>query len=136
MRTAIARGATLSVVVNLALWFAASLVGVVPAAVDSVPTVVTVAFFSAAGVVAAGIVANRFLGTGARTRWDRLALGILVLSFSSPIGLALGAIPVSQVDPTNALLLSHKVGIAAMYAVLHLTTYLVVQRTVAEEIPA
>lgn len=136
MRAAIARGATLSVVVNLALWLAAALVGVVPAAVDSVPTVVGVAFASAAGVVAAGVVANRFIGTGARTRWDRLALGILVLSFGSPIGLALGVIPVSPVDPTNALLLSFKVGIAGMYAVLHLTTYVVVQRTVAEAIPA
>jgi hypothetical protein len=59
---------------------------------------------------------------------------VLILSVGSPIGLALGLIPVSPIDPTNALLISFKGGIAAVYAVLHLTTFAVVQRTVAEAI--
>ena len=120
MRAAVVRGAAVAAVINLAIWVLASVAGV--------------AFASAGGVVAAGIVANRFIGTGARRRWDRVALVVLVLSIGSPIGLALGAIPVSPIDPTNELLISFKGGIAAIYAVLHLTTFAVVRRTVAEAI--
>jgi len=121
-------------VVNLAIWFVAALAGEVPPLAESVPTVVGVAFASAGGVAAAGIVANRFIGTGARRRWDRVAWVILVLSIGSPIGLALGLIPVSPIDPTNALLISFKSGIAAIYAVMHVTTFIAVQRTVAEAV--
>jgi hypothetical protein len=131
MRAAVVRGAAVAAVVNLMIWILAAAAGVVPPLADSVPTVAGVAFASAGGVAAAGIVANRFIGTGARRRWDRVALVILVLSIGSPIGLALGAIPVSPIDPTNALLISFKGGIAAIYSVLHLTTFAVVQRTVA-----
>ena len=134
MRAAVVRGAAVAAVINLAIWVLASVAGVVPPLADSVPTVAGVAVASAGGVVAAGIVANRFIGTGARRRWDRVALVILVLSIGSPIGLALGAIPVSPIDPTNELLISFKGGIAAIYAVLHLTTFAVVRRTVAEAI--
>jgi hypothetical protein len=134
MRTAVVRGAALAAVVNLAIWFVAALAGVVPPLAESVPTVVGVAFASAGGVAAAGIVANRFIGTGARRRWDRVAWVILVLSIGSPIGLALGLIPVSPIDPTNALLISFKSGIAAIYAVMHVTTFIAVQRTVAEAV--
>jgi len=107
MRAAVVRGAAVAAFVNLAIWILAAV---------------------------AGVVANRFIGTGARRRWDRVALVVLVLSIGSPIGLALGAIPVSPIDPTNALLISFKGGIASIYAVLHLTTFVVVQRTVAEAI--
>jgi hypothetical protein len=134
MRAAVVRGAALAAVVNLAIWFVAALAGVVPPLAESVPTVVGVAFASAGGVAAAGIVANRFIGTGARRRWDRVAWVILVLSIGSPIGLALGLIPVSPIDPTNALLISFKSGIAAIYAVMHVTTFIAVQRTVAEAV--
>ena len=134
MRAAVARGAVIAAVVNLAIWIVAAVAGVVPAIAETVPTVVGVAFASAGGVTAAGLVATRFVGTGARRRWDRVAIIVLVLSVGSPIGLALGLIPVSPIDPTNALLISFKGGIAAIYAVLHLTTFAVVQRTVAEAI--
>ena len=134
MRAAVVRGAALAAVVNLAIWIVAAVAGVVPALAETVPTVAGVAFASAGGVAAAGIVANRFNGTGARRRWDRVAWVVLILSVGSPIGLALGLIPVSPIDPTNALLISFKGGIAAVYAVLHLTTFAVVQRTVAEAI--
>ena len=131
MRAAVARGAVIAAVVNLAIWIGAALVGVVPPLADSVPTVANVVLASAGGVAAAGLVASRFVGTGARRRWDRVAIVVLVLSVGSPIGLALGLIPVSPIDPTNELLISFKAGIAAIYAVLHLTTFAVVQRTVA-----
>ena len=134
MRAAVVRGAALAAVVNLAIWFVAAVAGVVPPLAESVPTVVGVAFASAGGVAAAGIVANRFIGTGARRRGDRVAWVILVLSIGSPIGLALGLIPVSPIDPTNALLISFKSGIAAIYAVMHVTTFIAVQRTVAEAV--
>lgn len=134
MRAAVVRGAALATVVNLALWNLALVAGIVPPIAETVPTVVGVAFASAGGVAAAGIVATRFIGTGARRRWDRIAWGILFLSIGSPIGLALGLIPVSPIDPTNALLISFKSGIAAIYAVMHVTTFIAVQRTVAEAI--
>ena len=134
MRAAVVRGAALAAVVNLAIWFVAALAGVVPPLAESVPTVVGVAFASAGGVGAAGLVATRFVGTGARRRWDRVAIVVLVLSVGSPIGLALGLIPVSPVDPTNALLISFKGGIAAIYGVMHVTTFAAVQRTVARAI--
>ena len=136
MRAAVVRGAALATVVNLALWIVASIGGVVPPIAETVPTVVGVVFASAGGVAAAGIVANRFIGTGARRRWDRVAIVILVLSVGSPIGLALGLIPVSPIDPTNELLIAFKGGIAAIYGVMHVTTFFAVQRTVAKEIEA
>jgi hypothetical protein len=58
------------------------------------------------------------------------------MSLGSPLGLALGVIPVSPIDPTNELLISFKEGIALIYVVLHFTTYLAVQRTVAKEFSA
>jgi hypothetical protein len=134
MRAAAVRGAALAAVVNLAIWFVAAIAGVVPPLAESVPTVVGVAFASVGGVAAAGIVANQFIGTGARRRWDRVAWIVLILSIGSPIGLALGLIPVSPIDPTNALLISFKGGIATVYAVMHVTTFAAVQRTVARAI--
>ena len=101
MRAAVARGAVIAAVVNLAIWIGAALVGIVPPLADSVPTVANVVLASAGGVAAAGLVASRFVGTGARRRWDRVAIVVLVLSVGSPIGLALGLIPVSPIDPTN-----------------------------------
>jgi hypothetical protein len=134
MLNAVIRGAALAAVVNLSLWAVASIAGVVPPMADTIPTVAGVAFASAGGVAAAGIVAKIFTGTGARRRWDLVAWVVLILSIGSPIGLALGLIPVSPIDPTNALLIAFKGGIAVMYGVMHVTTFFAVQRTVAQEI--
>jgi len=108
----------------------------VPPIAETIPTVAGVAFASAGGVAAAGIVARIFVGTWRRYLWDRAALIVLVMSLGSPIGLAMGVIPVSPIDPTNELLISFKEGIAVIYAVMHFTTYFAVQRTVAEEFSA
>jgi len=133
MLSAVNRGAALAVIVNLALWAVASIAGVVPPIAETLPTVAGVAFASAGGVAAAGLVARIFVGTWRRYLWDRAALVVLLMSLGSPIGLAMGVIPVSPIDPTNELLISFKEGIALIYAVMHFTTYFAVQRTVAKE---
>jgi hypothetical protein len=133
MLRAVNRGAALAVIVNLALWAVASIAGVVPPIAETLPTVAGVAFASAGGVAAAGLVARIFVGTWRRYLWDRAALLVLLMSLGSPLGLALGVIPVSPIDPTNELLISFKEGIALIYAVMHFTTYFAVQRTVAKE---
>ena len=136
MLKAVNRGAALAVIVNLALWAVASIAGVVPPIAETIPTVAGVAFASAGGVAAAGLVARIFVGTWRRYIWNRAALVVLLMSLGSPLGLALGVIPVSPIDPTNELLISFKEGIALIYAVLHFTTYFAVQRTVAKEFSA
>ena len=136
MLVAVNRGAALAAIGNLALWIVASIVGIVPPIGETVPTVAGVAFASAGGVAAAGIVARIFVGTWRRYMWDRSALIVLLMSLGSPLGLALGVIPVSPIDPTNELLISFKEGIALIYAVMHVTTYFAVQRTVAKEFTA
>ena len=136
MLAAVNRGAALAAIGNLALWIVASIVGIVPPIGETVPTVAGVALASSGGVAAAGIVARIFVGTWRRYIWDRAALIVLLMSFGSPLGLALGVIPVSPIDPTNELLISFKEGIALIYAVMHVTTYLAVQRTVAKEFSA
>jgi len=133
MLRAVNRGAALAAIVNLALWAVASIAGVVPPIADTIPTVAGVAFASSGGVAAAGLVARIFVGTWRRYLWDRAALVVLLMSLGSPIGLAMGVIPVSPIDPTNELLISFKEGIALIYAVMHFTTYFAVQRTVAKE---
>ena len=136
MRAAIIRGAVLAAVVNLAIWFVAAVAGVVPPIGETVPTVAGVAFASVGGVAAAGMVARIFVSTWRRYLWDRAALVVLLMSLGSPLALALGVIPVSPIDPTNELLISFKEGIALIYTVMHFTTYLAVQRTVATEFSA
>jgi hypothetical protein len=136
MRAAVVRGAALAAIGNLALWIVVSIVGIVPPIGETVPTVAGVALASSGGVAAAGIVARIFVGTWRRYLWDRAALIVLLMSFGSPLGLAMGVIPVSPIDPTNELLISFKEGIALIYAVMHITTYLAVQRTVAKEFSA
>ena len=136
MLAAVNRGAALAAIGNLALWIVASIVGIVPPIGETVPTVAGVALASSGGVAAAGIVARIFVGTWRRYLWDRAALLVLLMSFGSPLGLAMGVIPVSPIDPTNELLISFKEGIALIYAVMHVTTYLAVQRTVAKEFSA
>ena len=133
MLSAVNRSAALAVIVNLALWAVASIAGVVPPIADTIPTVAGVAFASSGGVAAAGLVARIFVGTWRRYLWDRAALMVLLMSLGSPLGLAMGVIPVSPIDPTNELLISFKEGIALIYAVMHFTTYFAVQRTVAKE---
>lgn len=136
MLSAVIRGAALAVIVNLALWAVASIAGVVPPIADTILTVAGVAFASFGGVAAAGMVARIFLSKWRRYLWDRAALLVLLMSLGSPLGLALGVIPVSPIDPTNELLISFKEGIALIYFVMHITTYLAVQRTVAKEFSA
>lgn len=136
MLAAVNRGAALAAIGNLALWIVASIVGIVPPLGETIPTVAGVALASSGGVAAAGIVARIFVGAWTRHIWDRAALVVLLMSFGSPLGLALGVIPVSPIDPTNELLISFKEGIALIYAVMHVTTYLAVQRTVAKEFSA
>ncbi len=136
MLAAVNRGAALAAIGNLALWIVASIVGIVPPLGETIPTVAGVALASSGGVAAAGIVARIFVGAWPRYMWDRAALVVLLMSFGSPLGLALGVIPVSPIDPTNELLISFKEGIALIYAVMHVTTYLAVQRTVAKEFSA
>ena len=136
MRAAVVRGAARAAVVNLAIWFVAAVAGVVPPIGETIPTVAGVAFASVGGVAAAGLVARIFVSTWRRYMWDRAALLVLLMSLGSPLGLALGVIPVSPIDPTNELLISFKEGIALIYAVLHFTTYFAVQRTVAKEFTA
>ena len=133
MLSAVNRSAALALIVNLALWAVASIAGVVPPIAETLPTVAGVAFASAGGVAAAGLVARIFVGTWRRYLWDRAALMVLLMSLGSPLGLAMGVIPVSPIDPTNELLISFKEGIALIYAVMHFTTYFAVQRTVAKE---
>ena len=82
------------------------------------------------------MVARIFLSQWHRYLWDRAALVVLLMSLGSPLALALGVIPVSPIDPTNELLISFKEGIALIYTVMHVTTYLAVQRTVAKEFSA
>ena len=136
MRAAVVRGAARAAVVNLAIWFVAAVAGVVPPIGETIPTVAGVAFASAGGVAAAGLVARIFVSTWRRYLWDRAALLVLLMSLGSPLALALGVIPVSPIDPTNELLISFKEGIALIYTVMHFTTYLAVQRTVAKEFSA
>ena len=133
MLSAVNRGAALAVIVNFVLWAVASIAGVVPPIADTIPTVAGVAFASFGGVAAAGMVARIFLSKWRRYMWDRAALVVLLMSLGSPLGLAMGVIPVSPIDPTNELLISFKEGIALIYAVMHFTTYFAVQRTVAKE---
>ena len=136
MRAAVVRGAALAAVVNLAIWFVAAVAGVVPPIGETIPTVAGVAFASVGGVAAAGLVARIFVSTWRRYMWDRAALLVLLMSLGSPLALALGVIPVSPIDPANELLISFKEGIALIYTVMHFTTYLAVQRTVAKEFSA
>jgi hypothetical protein len=136
MRAAVVRGAARAAVVNLAIWFVAAVAGVVPPIGETIATVAGVAFASVGGVAAAGLVARIFVSTWRRYMWDRAALLVLLMSLGSPLGLALGVIPVSPIDPTNELLISFKEGIALIYTVMHFTTYLAVQRTVAKEFSA
>jgi len=136
MLAAVNRGAALAAIGNLSLWIVASIVGIVPPIGETVPTFAGVAFASAGGVAAAGLVARIFVGTWRRYMWDRAALIVLLMSFGSPLGLAMGVIPVSPIDPTNELLITFKEGIAVIYAVMHFTTYFAVQRTVAKEFSA
>ena len=136
MRAAVVRGAARAAVVNLAIWFVAAVAGVVPPIGETIPTVAGVAFASVGGVAAAGLVARIFVSTWRRYMWDRAALLVLLMSLGSPLALALGVIPVSPIDPANELLISFKEGIALIYTVMHFTTYLAVQRTVAKEFSA
>jgi hypothetical protein len=135
MRAAIVAAAIRAALLNLIIWLAAGAAGAVPGA-DVVPRFAAqVAIASAFGAVAAGVVASRFRTRGARARWNRIALVVLVLSLASPLGLALGAVPIDPTAPSDTTFDGLRAGMGAIYAVFHLTVFLFVQRFVARELP-
>ena len=136
MRTAIIAAATRAALLNLVVWLVAGAAGVVPGADVAPRFAAQVGVASALGAVAAGVVASRFRSTGARVRWNRLALAVLVLSLASPLGLALGALPFDPMAPSDATFDALRAGTGAIYALFHLTVYQFVQRFIAREIPA
>lgn len=134
MRGAISRAAIGAAIVNLALWLIGGALGAVPAS-DAFPRFAAqVAVASAAGAVAAGIVANRFRGAGARKRWNRVAIAALVVSLGSPLALALGAVPIDIAAPSDTTHDALRMGIGIFYAIFHATTFAFVQRSIAIEI--
>jgi hypothetical protein len=135
MRAAIVAAAVRAALLNLIIWLVVGAAGAVPGA-DLVPRFAgLVAVASAFGAVAAGVVASRFRAKGARARWNRVALTVLVLSLASPLGLALGAVPIDFSAPSDTTFDGLRVGIGAAYALFHVTVFLFVQRHVAREIP-
>ena len=135
MRAAIVAAAIRAALLNLALWLIAGLLGVVPGADVAPRFAAQVAVASAFGAMAAGVVASRFGGKGARQRWNRIAFVVLLLSLASPVGLALGAVPLDVAAPTDTTYDNLRVGIGVLYAAFHLSVYLLVQRRIAREIP-
>lgn len=134
MRSAFLKSAALAVAVNAALWIAASLIGLVPALGEST-------FFggvlsaSVGATAAAAIVASRFTAAGARKRWAGISLAILLLSFTSPLALGAGNLPISPFNPADTTYNEFRGGIGIVYAILHFTTYFAVQRFVGKQIP-
>ena len=134
MRVAFAKSALLAVFVNGAIWAAASIVGLVPGLAEST-FFGGVLFASAGATAAAALVAQRFTATGARTRWSGVSLAILLLSFASPLALGAGNLPISPFDPTNTAYNDFRGGIGIVYSILHVTTYLAVQRFIGRRVP-
>ena len=135
MRGAVVKGSILAALMNLVAWVALGVAGIVPGATEAPNLAISVVVASAFGVVAARVVAGRFSGLGARRRWDRVALVVLILSLASPIGLAAGLAPINFAAPSDPTYESFRTGIALVYALMHISTYAVVQRTVAHQVP-
>ena len=134
MLTAFAKSAGLSLLLNGVLWIAASLIGLVPALGES--TFFSGVLFASVGTTAAAaIVASRFTAAGARKRWAGISLAILLLSFTSPLALGAGNLPISPFNPTDTTYNDFRGGIGIAYAILHFTSYIAVQRFIGRQIP-
>ena len=134
MLTAFAKSAGLSLLLNGVLWIAASLIGLVPALGEST-FFGGVLFASVGATAAAAIVASRFTAAGARKRWAGISLAILLLSFTSPLALGAGNLPISPFNPTDTTYNDFRGGIGIAYAILHFTSYVAVQRFIGKQIP-
>jgi len=134
MRSAFLKSAALAVAINAALWIVASLIGLVPALGEST-FFGGVLFASVGSAAAAAIVASRFTAAGARKRWAGISLAILLLSFTSPLALGAGNLPISPFNPTDTTYNDFRDGIGITYAILHFTSYVAVQRFIGKQIP-
>jgi len=134
MRSAFLKSAALAVAVNAALWIAASLIGLVPGLGEST-FFGGVLFASVGATAAAAIVASRFTAAGAQKRWAGISLAILLLSFTSPLALGAGNLPISPFNPADTTYNEFRGGIGIAYAILHFTSYIAVQRFIGKQIP-
>jgi len=134
MRSAFLKSAALAVAVNAALWIAASLIGLVPGLGKST-FFGGVLFASVGATAAAAIVASRFTAAGAQKRWAGISLAILLLSFTSPLALGAGNLPISPFNPADTTYNEFRGGIGIAYAILHFTSYVAVQRFIGKQIP-
>ncbi|MEY4035900.1 MAG: hypothetical protein RL715_119 [Chloroflexota bacterium] len=134
MRSAFLKSAALAVAVNAALWIAASLIGLVPGLGEST-FFGGVLFASVGATAAAAIVASRFTAAGAQKRWAGISLAILLLSFTSPLALGAGNLPISPFNPADTTYNEFRGGIGIAYAILHFTSYVAVQRFIGKQIP-
>ena len=134
MRSAFLKSAALAVAVNAALWIAASLIGLVPGLGEST-FFGGVLFASVGATAAAAIVASRFTAAGAQKRWAGISLAILLLSFTSPLALGAGNLPISLFNPADTTYNEFRGGIGIAYAILHFTSYVAVQRFIGKQIP-
>ena len=135
MRGAVVKGSIQAALMNLVAWIVLGVAGIVPGATDAPNFAISALVASAFGVIAASVVARRFTGLGARKRWDRVALVVLILSLASPIGLAAGLSPINIAAPSDLTYESFRTGMALVYALMHISTYAVVQGTVARQVP-
>ena len=134
MRGAFVKSAGLALVLNSVIWIAASLIGLVPALGEST-FFGGVLFASVGATAAAAIVASRFTAAGARKRWAGISLAILLISFTSPLALGAGNLPISPFNPTDTTYNDFRGGIGIAYAILHFTSYVAVQRFIGKQIP-
>ena len=134
MRSAFLKSAALAVAVNAALWIAVSLIGLVPGLGEST-FFGGVLFASVGATAAAAIVASRFTAAGAQKRWAGISLAILLLSFTSPLALGAGNLPISPFNPADTTYNEFRGGIGIAYAILHFTSYVAVQRFIGKQIP-
>jgi hypothetical protein len=134
MRGAFVKSAGAAVAVNAALWVLAATIGLVPALGESTFFGGVIAA-SIGGTAAAAIVASRFTTAGARKRWAGVSLAILLLSFISPLALGAGNLPISPFNPADTTYNEFRGGFGIAYSILHVTTFLAVQRFIGREIP-
>jgi hypothetical protein len=135
MRGAFVKSAALAVAVNVTLWVAASLIGLVPGLGEST-FFGGVIFASVGATAAAAIVASRFTAAGAQKRWAGISLAILLISFVSPLALGAGNLPISPFNPADTTYNDFRGGFGIAYSILHITTYVAVQRFIGRQIPA
>ena len=134
MRSAFVKSAAVAVAVNASLWVMAALIGLVPALGEST-FFGGVLFASFGATAAAATVASQFTTAGARKRWAGVSLAILLLSFVSPLALGAGNLPISPLNPADTTYNEFRGGFGIAYSILHVTTYLAVQRFIGRVIP-